>query len=184
WGAEATLLAAGTTDFENNYHPSFSPDDAWVVFSRSHCEAGDNAGSTDINGNVCDSYNDYTARTWVVSAAGGTPIELAKANGAGRNTVSWPKWSPFKTAYKGGTVYWITVASTRDYGFRATHTHDAAGNPITGGGVTQLWLVAFDPALAAAGKDPGFAPVWLPFQDVASSNHIGQWTTKIVGPVN
>ncbi len=182
WGAETKLVTASGMLHENNYHPSFSPDDQWVVFSRSHCDTDPEFQNTDINGNPCDSYNDYTARTFVVPSAGGTPIELATANGAGRNTVSWPKWSPFKTAYKGGTVFWITVASTRDYGFRATHTHDASGNP--NGGVTQLWLVAFDPALAAAGKDPGFAPLWLPFQDVASSNHIGQWTTKIVGQVN
>jgi hypothetical protein len=182
WGAESALVTASGTDHENNYHPSFSPDDKWVVFSRSHCEAGDDPAVGDLNANVCDSYNDTTARSWIVSAGGGAAIELAKLNGTGRNTVSWPKWSPFKTTYKGGDLFWITVATTRDYGFRATHAHDAKGNPTSG--VTQLWLVAFDPARAAAGKDPSFAPVWLPFQDVQSSNHIGQWATKIVGPVN
>jgi hypothetical protein len=183
WGAEQKLVDSSTgADFENDYHPSFSPDDKWVVFSRSHCFAGDDTASGDINANVCDSYNDYTAQSWVVSAAGGTPVQLAKANGAGRNTVSWPKWAPFKSTYKGGDLFYVTVASTRDYGFRAIHTHDAQGNPT--GGVTQLWLVAFDPAKAASGADPSFAPIWLPFQDITSSNHIGQWATKIVGPVN
>jgi hypothetical protein len=182
FGAETQLLASSGVDYENDYHPSFSPDDAWIVFSRSHCTAGDDPNAGDINGNVCDSYNDYTARSWVVPAAGGAAIELAKANGQGRNTVSWPKWAPFKSTYKGGDLFYVTVASTRDYGFRALHDHDAKGNPSTG--VTQLWLVAFDPAKAAAGADPSFAPIWLPFQDVESSNHIGQWATKIVGPVN
>jgi hypothetical protein len=182
WGAESTLVTASGMLHENNYHPSFSPDDAWVVFSRSHCDTAAEFANPDSNGNPCDSYNDYTAQSWIVPTGGGAPIALARANGVGRNTVSWPKWSPFKTAYAGGTLFWITVASTRDYGFRATHTHDAAGNPSSG--VTQLWLVAFDPARAAAGQDPSFAPVWLPFQDVGSSNHIGQWATKIVGPVN
>jgi hypothetical protein len=182
FGAEQTLLMTSGTSYENNYHPSFSPDDKWIVFSRSNCLAGDDPASGDINKNVCDSYNDYTARTWVVSAAGGTPVELATANGTGRNTVSWPRWAPFKTSYKGGDLFWVTVAATRDYGFRATHTLDAQGNPATG--VTQLWLVGFDPAKAAAGADPSFAPLWLPFQDVTSSNHIGQWATKIVGTVN
>ena len=46
------------------------------------------------------------------------------------------------------------------------------------------WAEASDPAKAAAHQDPGAAPVWLPFQDVTSSNHIGQWATKIVGGVN
>jgi WD40-like Beta Propeller Repeat len=182
FGTEQTFLTSSGIDFENNYHPSFSPDDKWVLFSRSNCLAGDNAASNDINGNVCDSYNDYTARSFIVSAAGGTPIELTKANGQGRNSVSWPKWAPFKTASKGGEVFWITIGTTRDYGFRAMHTKDAQGNAT--GGVTQLWLVAFDPARAASGADPSFAPIWLPFQDVLSSNHIGQWATKIVGSVN
>lgn len=182
FGAEQTLVASSKTNYETNYHPSFSPDDRWVVFSRSNCGAGDDPGSGDNNLNVCDTYNDHTARTWVVSAAGGAPFELARANGAGRNTVSWPRWAPFKTSYKGGDVFWITVAATRDYGLRATHTRNAQGNPATG--VTQLWLVAFDPAMAGRGADASFAPLWLPFQDVTSSNHIGQWATKIVGTVN
>ena len=42
------------------------PDDKWVVFSRSHCEAGDDPAAGDINANVCDSYNDTTARSWIV----------------------------------------------------------------------------------------------------------------------
>ncbi len=101
--------------------------------------------------------------------------ELGVAPGAG-------KWAPFKTTWKGGDAFWITVASARDYGFRALHTYDAAGTPTAG--VMQLWLVAFDPQRAAMNQDPSFAPVWLPFQDVSSSNHIGQWATKIVGGVN
>ena len=184
FGAETPLVVApGGTNFENDYHPSYSPDDKWVLFSRSTCATGiDDPNAADINANHCDTYNDPTARSFVVPATGGTPIELAIANGAGRNTVSWPKWSPFTTKVKGGTVMWVTVASNRDYGFRDVHPHDANGNP--NGGVTQLWLVAFDPAKASANQDPSFAPVWLPFQDVTSSNHIGQWATQIVGSVH
>lgn len=180
WGVEKALLTAGAADYENNYHPSFSPDDQWVLFTRSNCQAGDDPNVADINANVCDSYNDYTAKTFVIPAAGGTPVEMKRANGEGRNTVSWPKWAPFKSTYKGGDVFWYTVSSVRDYGFRALHTR-AGANPA--GGVQQLWLVGFDPKKAQAGADPSFAPVWLPFQDVTSSNHIGQWTEAIIGPV-
>ena len=48
--------------------------------------------------------------------------------------------------------------------------------PLTG---TQLWMVAFDPARAAAGMDPSFPAFWLPFQDINSGNHIGQWSTEV-----
>ena len=183
WGAEKPLLQAGNAaDFENNYHPSFSPDDKWILFTRSFCKAGvDDPGSGDINGNVCDTYNDYTARTWIMSGGGGNAVECARANGDGRNIVSWPKWAPFKSTYKGGDIFWYTVSSTRDYGFRALHDHDAKGNPTNG--VQQLWLVGVDPKKVAAGQDPSFAIVWLPFQDVASSNHIGQWTEQIIGDI-
>ncbi len=180
WGVEKALLTAGAADYENNYHPSFSPDDAWILFTRSTCAAGDDPNAGDINVNVCDSYNDYTARTFVLPAAGGTPIEMKRANGEGRNTVSWPKWAPFKSTYKGGDIFWYTVSSVRDYGFRALHTRNGV-NPATG--VQQLWLVGFDPKKAQSGADPSFAPVWLPFQDVTSSNHIGQWTEAVIGPV-
>jgi hypothetical protein len=34
---------------------------------------------------------------------------------------------------------------------------------------------------AAAGQDPSSSAFRLPFQDVATSNHIAQWTAQIVG---
>ena len=167
WGTEKVLFQSAG---ENNYHPSFSPDDAWVIFARSTCDAG--APASD-----CDSYDDPGARAMVVPAAGGAAIDLANANGQGKLTNSWPKWSPFTGKYKGGELLWLTFSSSRDYGYR---TSDTTGQPTH---FRQLWAIAFDPARAKAGKDPSFAPVWLPFQDTATSNHIGQWTEKvIVGP--
>ncbi len=167
WGTEKSLFTSGG---ENNYHPSFSPDDAWVIFARSTCDAG--APVSD-----CDSYDDRGARVMVLPSVGGAPIDLAKANGTGKLTNSWPKWSPFKGKYKDGDILWLTFSSSRNYGYR---TYDATGTPTYH---RQLWAVAFDPARAKAGKDPSFAPVWLPFQDTATSNHIGQWTEKVVpGP--
>ena len=168
WGTEQTLLSSGG---ENNYYPSFSPDDAWVVFARSACDQGEDTAN-------CNSYDDPSARVTVMPAtAGGTAIDLAQANGTGKLDNSWPKWSPFQGQYKGGGLYWITFSTMRDYGFRTT---DAQGQPTH---VRQLWLVGFDIARAHAGQDPSFAPVWLPFQDAATSNHIGQWTEKVVGGV-
>ncbi len=168
WGTEAPLLSIPAN---NVFHPSYSPDDAWVVFTQSFCAPGDPA-------DACDSYNDPSARIGVVSAAGGAPIDLALANGTGKLTNSWPKWSPFQNAYKDGNVYWLTMSSSREYGFR---TRDGANAPT---GVRQLWLVGFDAAKAKAGMDPSFAPVWLPFQETIGSNHIGQWTTKIIPVVH
>ncbi|AKV01827.1 hypothetical protein AKJ09_08490 [Labilithrix luteola] len=169
WGTETPLLAS--QNGENSYYPSFSPDDAWVVFARSQCAAGEAAAN-------CDTYDDPGARVFVVSAAGGNAIELAKSNGsiagqpAPKLDNSWPKWSPFKGSYKGGDVFWVTYSTVRDYGFRTP--------TVDGNHVRQLWLVGFDIARAKAGQDPSFAPIWLPFQETTTSNHIGQWTEKVV----
>jgi WD40-like Beta Propeller Repeat len=162
WGTEKPLLMSAG---ENNYYPSFSPDGKWVLFARSQCMMGESTAD-------CDTYDDPGARAVVMPAAGGTAIDLATANATGDLDNSWPKWSPFAGSYKAGSILWFTMSSVRDYGFRVTTT---GGNHVR-----QLWIVGFDPAKAKAGKDPSFAPVWLPFQDISSSNHIGQWTEKVV----
>lgn len=165
FGAETQLVKS---QGENNYYPSYSPDDQWVLFDRSTCAAGDPPSN-------CDTYDDPSAQMWVVAAGGGTPVALARANGTGQLRDSWPKWSPFKGTYKGGDIFWITFSSSREYGLR---TRDATNQPT---GVRQLWLVGFDLTRAKGGTDPSFAPLWLPFQEVTTSNHIGQWTQKVVG---
>ena len=70
--------------------------------------------------------------------------------------------------YVGGQVLWFTFSSGRAYGLRLSQHQQV-----------QLWMVAFDPARAAAGQDPTFPAFWLPFQDLSSSNHIGQWSTEV-----
>ncbi len=40
----------------------------------------------------------------------------------------------------------------------------------------QLWMAAFRPNRAT---DPSATAFWLPFQDLASSNHIGQWAQEV-----
>ncbi len=163
WGIETVLVQSKG---ENNYYPTFSPDGAWVLFARSQCQPGDPP-------TACDSYDDPSARAMVVPSAGGTPIDLAAANATGNLDNSWPRWAPFQGSYKAGDVWWFTFSTMRDYGFRVI------GLP-NGDHVRQLWIVGFDPAKALAGKDPSFAPVWLSFQDPASSNHTGQWTSTVV----
>ncbi len=142
---------------ENNYYPSFSPDGQWIIFSRA---AGGSA------------YDNGAAQSMVVSTDGKIgPIALAAANAVGALTDSWPRWSPFvQTNGPHGPLLYFTFSSKRAYGIE-----------LPGGGRPQIWMAAFDPATASAGQDPSFAPFWLPFQDLQTSNHIAQWTTEIVG---
>jgi len=111
-----------------------------------------------------ESYNAPTARVMVVPAGGGTPVDLAVVNSVLGN--SWPKWSPFVHKYKGATIMWLTFASARPYGVRTTMG-------------AQIWMVPVDVAKLAAGMDPGYPPIRLPFQDVNTDNRIAQWVEKI-----
>lgn len=134
---------------ENNYYPAYSPDSAWVAFNRSM---------------LSDSFDAADAKVMVVSASGGAPLALTRASSTAGD--SWPKWAPLAHEYAGGAIHWLTFSSRRPYGLR-------------GGNTSQLWMVGFDPARAAAGQDPSFAAFWLPFQDPASGNHIAQWVEHV-----
>jgi hypothetical protein len=63
---------------------------------------------------------------------------------------------------------WLTFSSQRAYGLRLADWQR-----------TQLWMVAFDPTRIGNGQDPSFPAFWLPFQDINSGNHIGQWSTQV-----
>ncbi len=156
FGAPSALVASNG---QNAYYPSFSPDGAWVIFNRASV-------GTDAMGNAKSSYDAADATVWAVSAKGGAPLALARAGSA--NGDSWPKWMQRDQSYRGRKLMWVTFSSRRAYGLR----QDA-------GKTAQIWMAAFDPDAAAAGKDPSFAAFWLPFQDLASGNHIAQWVTKV-----
>jgi hypothetical protein len=117
-----------------------------------------------FNRSSSDSYNAPTARVMIVPASGGTPIDLASTNTVLGN--SWPKWSPFHHKFQGATILWLTFASARAYGVRSTMG-------------AQIWMVPVDIAKLAAGMDPGYPPIWLPFQDPNTDNRIAQWVEKV-----
>jgi hypothetical protein len=170
WSTPQVLVprAAG----KNRYYPAFAPDGQVLVFDQSTC----NTGNTGVE---CDADTDPTATLYTVNAvSGGTPVALTRANAPGiadgtttALASSFPKWNPTVFAHHktGGRIAWMTFSSTRMYGLR---TPPGAG--------TLLWLVAVD-LDAPAGTDPSYPALALPFQDLATSNHIAQWTTKIVG---
>lgn len=157
-------------DGKNRINPTFVPDSSFLLYTESTC-----AGDPD--GDDCDGDADPSARTFAVKpAAGATPVELVKAARPGvadGATVdvgdTFPRVTPFKTKHNGGTLMWATVASRRLPGLR------------TRGGAQLLWMFAFDPAKILAGADGSYPAFYLPFQDFSTSNHIGQWTEKIVG---
>ncbi|MBC7974978.1 MAG: PD40 domain-containing protein, partial [Myxococcales bacterium] len=152
-------------DSQNNFYPTWSPDGAWILFNKNL------AGR---------SYDDNNSAPWVVKADGARPpVQLARANQA-LGTNSWPRWAPFPQTLgtDGEPMYWITMSSKRDFGVRLRNT----GLPHRGstGQRAQLWMTPFFPARAALGQDPSAPAFRLPFQNLESSNHIAQWTERVV----
>ena len=147
---------------DNFYYPAFSPDGKWVLFNKS----------------MEGSYGSDQAELWIIRSTGGKPIMLARANKAKLLRNSWPRWAPFTQLYNGRSIWWFSFSSVRDYGTDLVNTGASHSKKVT-----QIWMCAFDPALAAKGKDPSFPAFWVPFQDLKSKNHIAQWT-KTVPVVN
>lgn len=142
---------------QESYYPSFSPDGMWIAFTRS-------AGGI---------YDIASAETWLVRADGSAaPIKLATADlDQDNRTNSWARWVPFAQTFgpANETMFYLTFSSKRPFGVR-----------IPTGGVPQIWMTPIFPARALASKDPSGPAFRLPFQDVATGNHIAQWTQAIV----
>jgi hypothetical protein len=139
-----------------NWYPSFSPDGAWLVFTRT----------------TGFSYNDPSAETWLVKADGSQPpIQLASADLTGELTNSWARWVPFAQTFGPDSekLFYLTFSSKRPFGVR-----------IPDGGRPQIWMTPVFPARAAAGQDPSGNAFRVPFQDVNTANHIAQWTQAVV----
>lgn len=156
FGAATTLLRSTGI---NNYYPSFSPDNRWVLFNRANGESSSNLG----------------AQLWVTPSTGGEPIRLTRADGGDANGNSWPKWTPF-VERTGGEVdeplLWFTFTSRRDYGLRIQQQGRSPGDRTS-----QLWMAAFRPT--TRGGDPSTPAFWLPFQNIDQGNHIAQWVPSL-----
>jgi hypothetical protein len=170
----ATQLVPRATG-KSSYYPAISDDGKFVVFNQSSCDA---ESTTGWGIGPCDGYNDVSARLMVIPADGGTPVDLARANGDQTWTNSWPRWSPDHGRFREQSVYWVAFSSRRPYGLRLAGGTTSVTKP-------QLWFAA---VRATPGMplelDPSFAPVWLPGQNenmaTPTGNHIPQWVEKAV----
>jgi hypothetical protein len=158
WTVGPTLAAHGTG---NNFHPSYSPDGDWVVYNRSPSNTsslGENPdGGTSRIGD---------AEMWVVAADGSAAsISMDTCHGL---SDQWPRFNPTVFHDRGHDLFWMVWASRRGYGLRLDEDTRS-----------QLWMAAFDPSAAAAGRDPSAVPFWVPFQDMTMANHLAQWVSTI-----
>ncbi|HVV49740.1 MAG TPA: hypothetical protein VHO06_08785 [Polyangia bacterium] len=172
----------GVTD----YYPCVSEDSNWIVYNQSSC--GSNPNATDVaydgpgayGGQVCDGYDDSSAKLWLVAPDGTGNIRLDNANGGDINyDNSWPRFSPDYGSFRGGTLYWIAFSSRRPYGTQINTGDLSTTQP-------QLWFAGVSVGEIVA-SDPSFAPVWLPGQNTSQStpngNHVPQWV-KVAISIN
>jgi hypothetical protein len=187
FGAPTVLVPS--VNEKNHYYPAFAPDGAFLLYDESTCPPGN---ATDF---TCNADTDPTATLWAIQAqAGAQPIALTRVNAPGvmdgnktALTNSFPRWSPF--AFKrtgqaevgGNRLFWVTFSSSRSYGLRPPPPSASPGGEAAVG--TLIWMAAIDPDAIANGQDGSFPAFALPFQDVGTSNHIAQWTTQVVPPL-
>jgi hypothetical protein len=159
-------------DSSNNFYPTWSPDGNWILFSK---DAGNN-----IN------YDNPDGAIWVVKADGSQPpVALTSANESLGITNSWPRWAPFPQTLGNASepMFWITMSSKRDFGTRLRNTgliQRPQPNDATPAKRAQIWMSPFFPNRAALGNDPSAPAFRLPFQNLDSSNHIAQWTERVI----
>jgi len=203
WDANPVVLVPAASG-KNRFNPTFFPGGDLLLFSEVDDESysGDAAGAcsastADGTGTLCNGYSDPGARTWAVAARpGATPVLLARAAapGVGDELASttpqegvaksdlmdtFPKPSPFQITHRGSTLSWFTAGSQRRAGLRLTL---ANGSIVTGEPDSQalLWMFAVDTDRVKAGEDGSYPGFFLPFQDLKTSNHMAQWTERIV----
>lgn len=156
-GVASPLQGAATA--ENEYYPSFSPDDKLVAFNRVAPDQG--------------TYSSPTAEVYVVPASGGTAQRLAANDPPACSGVkspgvenSWPRWAPGAAASQtvdGKTYYWLVFSSTR-----------------LGGKVRQLFMAPV--VVDANGAVSAFKAVYLWNQPADESNHTPAWDVFAIPP--
>jgi hypothetical protein len=110
-GGAAAALAGTHADGFREFYPSYSPDDAFVVYDRSP------------ESKTQQTYDDPNAEIHVVPASGGTPVRLAAndppacsgAKSPGTYN-SWPKWSPEVGTSGTKKYYFLVFSSARNNG--------------------------------------------------------------------
>jgi len=155
-GGPATPVAGAAEPDFTEYYPAFSPDDAFIAFTRI-------TGSGIV-------YSVPEAEVFVVPSAGGVATRL-KANDppacqsslhSPGLTNDWTKWSPDVGRANGKTYYWITFSSQRT-------------------GVPQLYVTAL--VVDGAGKLSTYPALYLWNQPAAEGNHTPAWDHLQIPPI-
>ena len=185
WGTPVAV-ATPPDNHTSYYYPTIAPDSSLVAFDRAVCAPGGNLDSS------CWFDTATTSRLFAAKPqANAQLVELVNANKPGPLDASpdivntYPKFSPYvfrRSNELGSRLMWLTFASKRRFGLRAPPA--VLSEPQADIDADVLWMVGIDPDKVAAGQDGSFVAFALPFQRFYKSNHIAQWTSKIVPPIS
>jgi hypothetical protein len=161
-GGPATALPGASDPNFTEYYPSFSPDDAFVAYTR-------------VPG-AESAYSDPDAEVYLLpfhGGAGGTPIRLAANDAATCQTSlaspgltnDWPKWSPEAVSAGGKTYYWLTFSSKR-----------------AGTANAQLYITAV--VVDEVGQLSTFPALYLWNQPSTDGNHTPSWDDFAIPPIS
>ena len=143
------------------YYPAFSPDDAFVAFTR-------------VPGSE-SAYSNPHAEVYLLAfngGAGGTALRLPANDAAACQTTvvspgltnDWPKWSPQPVTAGGKTYYWLTFSSKR-----------------TGSGNAQLYITAV--VVDEVGQISTYPALYLWNQPSSDGNHTPSWDDFAIPPI-
>jgi hypothetical protein len=171
-GGVAMPLAGASSPDWLEYHPSFSPDDEFITFTRAPRRGASPDGP----------YYNRNGEIFVVASDGSAPPIRLAANDpvacAGEISPgvlnSWSKWSPRTLEHGGKTYYFLVFSSAR----KAPGNFDIPRSQYTPGTLdtrsSQLYLAAM--VVDASGKVTSYPAVYLWNQNELRS---GEQTTRV-----
>lgn len=156
-GGAAEPLAGASSPSWLEYHPSFSPDDAFITFTRAPNKGASPDGP----------YYNRNGEIFVVPSRGDAAPTRLRANDpvacSGESSPgvlnSWSKWSPKVYEHEGKTYYFLIFSSARD----APQKFDIPRSQYTPGSLdtrsSQLYMAAF--SVDASGAITSYPAVYL-----------------------
>ncbi len=162
-GGQAQPLLGASTAEANEYYPSFSPDDAWLVFNKTTPAAAP-SDPTFPFAPATSTYANPASELYVVAASGGLAQRLAANDPpacSGRVSPgvsnSWAKWSPRTAEVAGKRYYFLAFSSNR-------------ADPE----VNQLFASAL--VVGAGGQVTTYPALYFWNQPPSESNHQPVWS--------
>jgi hypothetical protein len=173
-GGDARPLEGASIAGVQEYYPDYSPDDAWIAFTRA-AELNDRKVYYRADGEI-----------WIVPSAGGNAVRLAANSPPACSSQvspgvinSWPKWSPSTQSEGGKQYYWLIFSSARAYPEQFSLPVDAWSPKDTRS--SQLYMAA---VVVENGKVVGnHAAVYLWNQSKDTTNLTPAWDEFQIPPV-